>query len=268
MNSSWSLVQLQAQIYTEMRAGQGPVERLMPWLLDRRNLEGAWERVSGTDGANTPGVDGISCADVAKRPAVWLAELANDLLHGHYLPQPPRWVEVPKRTGSADKRRLGILAIRDRVVHAALKQVLEPILETSFMPASYGFRPGRSVPAALADAGYCMLDRERTSLRFPFAVHVDVKNCFDTIDHEQLLNQLRRHVGDEALIELVQTTLRAGGTTVRRWWRPSRMCGLSRAARCRRCCATCTCTPWMKRWRIWAIPRRGACRPCATPTIC
>src|SRR5204862_195561 len=79
------------------------------------------------------------------------AQLAA-LLAGRYQPAAPRWVEIPKSDPAKGTRRLGILTIADRIVHAALKQILEPILEPLFLPTSFGFRPGRSVAGALDEA--------------------------------------------------------------------------------------------------------------------
>lgn len=142
-----SLSELQAQVHAEVGAAGRPVKRLFPWVLDRRNLLAAWHKVRAADGANTPGPDGQTAADVDDQN-VWLARIADELCHGRYRPRPPRWVEVPKSPGSAATRRLGVLNLRDRVVHGAVKQVLEPVLEGTFHPRSFGYRPGRSVPGA------------------------------------------------------------------------------------------------------------------------
>src|SRR5207302_10049508 len=118
---------------------------------------------------------------------------------------------------------LGILTLRDRVVLAALKQVLEPVLDPVFLPSSFGFRPGRSVPAALAEACRLMRPRSDEPLPFTHAAHLDVADCFDTIDHRLLLAELTRHVSDTALMRLIEQFLQTGGTTVKRlWWKRSR----------------------------------------------
>src|SRR5207302_8526178 len=105
------LIRLQAQIFSEARTSGKPVRRLVPWLLDRRNVEAAFDRVRGADGANTPGVDGVTCADLQRRAATWLSRLADDLPHRRYQPQSIRWIDVPKHPGSTATRRLGILTI-------------------------------------------------------------------------------------------------------------------------------------------------------------
>jgi RNA-directed DNA polymerase len=197
----------------------------MPWVLDRRNLAAAWERVRGADGADTPGPDGLTCAGLRANAAAWLARLADDLYHGRYRPQPPRWVEVPKPDKPGATRRLGVLNVRDRVVQAALKQVLEPILEPAFSSNSFGFRPGRSTACALATAARLFSAGPGTGPQFPWAVPLDVTDCFPTIDHALLLSELSRHVADADVLRLVEDCARTGGTSAGRlWWQ--RTCGL------------------------------------------
>ncbi len=176
------LVALQAQLYREVR-NQRTVAQLMTWLLDRRNLEAAWERVRSADGADTPGIDGVTAGDIRCQGPSWLSQLADDLLHGRYRPSVPRWIDIPKPNRPGQFRRLGILTLRDRIVLAAIKQVLEPVLDPLFLPSSFGFRPGRSVPAALAEACRLMRPRLDEPLPFTHAAHLDVADCFDTIDH-------------------------------------------------------------------------------------
>jgi RNA-directed DNA polymerase len=219
-----ALLVLQRQLYQACRVRRQPIAHLMPWLLDRRNLEAAWERVRSADGARTPGRDGVICAEVAPRLGAWLTRLADELLRGTYRPDVPRLVEVPKdRPGGV--RRLGILTVRDRVVQAALKQVLEVVLEPTFLPTSFGFRPGRSVPAALDDVVRRLSIQAGPLPRFAAAVPLDVADCFDTVDHHLLLAGLNRHVADDAILALLARILKVGGATVGRlWWRHE--CGL------------------------------------------
>lgn len=213
MSPQRALVRLQAQLYREVKASGLPVKQLMTWLLDRRNLEAALDRVQDAPGADTPGPDGMTISDIRNRPETWLSRLGEDLYHGRFKPSPPRWIEVPKPNKPGAFRRLGILNLRDRVVQAAIKQVLEPVLEPIFLPSSFGFRPGRSVPAALQRALFLLTPRHGKQPPFPWAVHLDVADCFDTVDHALLLEALRRHVADEHFLKLVASIVDAGGTT-------------------------------------------------------
>jgi RNA-directed DNA polymerase len=96
-------------------------------------------------GANTPGIDGLTTADVERRLGVpgFLEDLRTALKEGSFRPLPVRERRIPKPGGSGKLRKLGIHVIADRVVEAALKLVLEPIFEADFLPVSFGFRPKR-----------------------------------------------------------------------------------------------------------------------------
>ncbi|KAA8946873.1 MAG: group II intron reverse transcriptase/maturase, partial [Mycobacterium sp.] len=106
----------------------------------------AWERVRKNKGA--AGVDRVTLVAVEDYGVDRMVrELRRDLREGVYRPAPARRVEIDKPQGG--KRPLGIPTVRDRVVQAAAKIVLEPIFEADFLPCSYGFRPRRSATMAM-----------------------------------------------------------------------------------------------------------------------
>jgi group II intron reverse transcriptase/maturase len=219
---SKALLGLQARLYRDARAEAGAVTHLLGHVVDRRNLDAAWQRVADADGADTPGPDGSTCAAVRPQLPGWLDRLADELAHGRYRPQAPRVVEIPKPNRPGEGRRLGVLTVRDRVVQTALKQVLEPVLEPRFCTDSFGFRPGRSVAAALDTAVRLLGNFDGTAAAFTFALPIDVADCFDTIDHGLLRAGLAARVGDPAVLRLTDDVLAVNGTTVGRlWWRRS-----------------------------------------------
>ncbi|MGH8525352.1 MAG: reverse transcriptase domain-containing protein, partial [Gammaproteobacteria bacterium] len=110
-------------------------------------LAAAWERVKANRGA--AGVDGQSVAAFAGHAERYLTELARELKEGRYRPQPVKRVEIPK--GPKQTRPLGIPAVKDRIVQTAVKMVIEPIFEATFLDTSYGFRPQRSAKEALRE---------------------------------------------------------------------------------------------------------------------
>jgi len=220
MNEDKALVGLQRQIYRETRHCHRPLPQILPWLVDRRNLDGAWKRVCDASGAKTPGPDGLTTCDLTRRKDRWLTELAAQLYKGRYRPSPPRWVEVPKEHGPGT-RQLGILNVADRVVQAALKQVLEPILEPGFSPDSFGFRPGRSVPAALDVAVQALNGTPSQPAPFPYLVKLDVADCFGTINHQVLKTRLREHIGDEQALLLLDHIIQACIVRQPTFWRPA-----------------------------------------------
>ena len=117
-----------------------------------------WVRVRGNKGARTAGVDGRTAVSIeARGVGEFLGALRDCLKDRSFCPLPSRERLIPK-PGTAKRRRLGISTIRDRVVQASLKLVLEPIFEADFHPCSYGFRRIRSSavnspPSTSATAG-------------------------------------------------------------------------------------------------------------------
>jgi RNA-directed DNA polymerase len=106
-----------------------------------------WRRVRGNKGARSAGVDGETAyyVESVRGEEAFLAELRASLKDRSFRPLPVRERMIPK-PGTTKRRRLGIATVRDRVVQAALKLVLEPVWEADFRPCSYGFRPGTSRP--------------------------------------------------------------------------------------------------------------------------
>jgi RNA-directed DNA polymerase len=113
-------------------------------VVDPAFLAMAWTRVRENKGAKTAGIDGATAWSIENSEqgvAGFLAELRSSVMDRSFRPVPVRTVMIPKANGK--RRRLGIPTVRDRVVQASLKLVLEPILEADFDPCSYGLRPER-----------------------------------------------------------------------------------------------------------------------------
>ena len=165
----------------------------------------AWDRVRGNKGARTAGVDGQSVhyveADVGVE--VFLDGLRTEIKDRTFHPLPVRERMIPK-PGTTKRRRLGIAAVRDRVVQASLKLVLEPIFEADFHPCSYGFRPQRRAHDAVAEV------RHFTARSYEWIVEGDIKACFDEISHPALIDRVRMRVGDKRVLALVKAFLKAG----------------------------------------------------------
>jgi retron-type reverse transcriptase len=163
-----------------------------------------WRRVRGNKGARSAGVDGQTAYHVERErgEAVFLAELRAELKARTFAPLPVRERMIPKPGGK--QRRLGIATVRDRVVQAALKLVLEPILEADFQPCSYGFRPGRRAQDAIAEIHLF------TSHAYQWVLEADITACFDEISHAGITSRLRRRIGDRRVLALVKAFLKAG----------------------------------------------------------
>jgi RNA-directed DNA polymerase len=167
----------------------------------------AWERVAGNTGARTAGVDRFTVDDVAQRVGVdaFLNDIREQLRQRTFRPLPVRERKIPKFGGKL--RKLGIPTVRDRVVQAALKLVLEPIFETDFLPVSYGFRPRRRAHDAIAEIHFY------GRLGYRQVLDADIEACFDSIDHAALMDRVRRRVTDKRVLALVKAFCKAGVLT-------------------------------------------------------
>jgi RNA-directed DNA polymerase len=162
----------------------------------------AWANVRRNNGA--AGIDRITLSDVEEYGVDRLLdELATDLQHRRWQPLPARRVFIPK-PGSQEKRPLSIPAVRDRIVQAALKLVLEPIFEADMAPCSFGFRPKRSVHDALQ----VLLDQAWRGKRW--VVETDIAACFEAIPHSRLIQAVEERVSDQSVLKLLRVMLRAG----------------------------------------------------------
>ena len=111
-------------------------------------------------------------------------------------PLPVKERMIPKTSGKL--RRLGIPAVRDRIVQASLKLVLEPIFEADFHPCSYEFRPSRRPHDAIAEIH--ML----ASNRYEWVLEGDIEACFDEISHPALMDRIRDRIGDKRVVALIK----------------------------------------------------------------
>jgi len=162
----------------------------------------AWVAVRRNNGA--PGIDKTTLADVEEYGvARLLGELASDLKDGSWRPLPARKVLIPK-PGSSERRPLAIAAVRDRIVQAAVKIVLEPVFEADFLPCSFGFRPKRSAHDALQ----VLIDESWQGRRW--VVETDIASCFSAIPHDKLMQAVEERISDQGVLKLLRAMLRAG----------------------------------------------------------
>lgn len=159
---------------------------------------------AGNKGARSAGVDGLTATAVEMRYGLdeFLSELRGDLKSGAFVPVPVRERMIPKANGKL--RRLGIPTVRDRVVQAALKLVLEPIFGAVFQPCSYGFRPNRRAQDAIAEIHFY------GTHKYESVLEADITACFDEIDHVALMGRARNRIGDTRVLRLVKAFLKAG----------------------------------------------------------
>jgi group II intron reverse transcriptase/maturase len=194
---------LQHALYRAAKADPGRRFHALRDKVFRRDvLWRAWVAVYRNNGA--PGIDQTTLAMVEEYGVTRLLdEVAVELRTGVYRPLPARRAFIPK-PGSAERRPLSIPSVRDRVVQAALKLVLEPVFEADFAPCSFGFRPKRSQHDALQ----VVIDEAWRGRRW--VVETDIADCFSAIPHEELMRAVEERVCDQAVLKLLRAILCAG----------------------------------------------------------
>jgi len=172
---------------------------------------GAWE-VIRNDGA--PGVDHRSCEQLEDELGVEVELMGRRLREGTYRPQPVKrvWIEKP---GQKEKRPLGIPTVRDRMVQATIRMVIEPIFEAEFVEHSYGFRPGRGAQQALERVEKLLKEGQT------WVVDADIKGYFDNIPQDRLMALVRERISDGKLLALIEAFLQQGVMESGRGWQPT-----------------------------------------------
>ena len=195
---------LQHALYRAAKADPGRrFHALMDKVHRRDVLWRAWAAVRANNGA--PGIDKTTLAAVEEYGIDrLLEEVAGELAQGRYRPLPARRVHIPKPGVKGERRPLSIPAVRDRIVQAALKIVLEPVFEADMLPCSFGFRPKRSAHDALQ----VLVDEHARGRRW--VVETDIAECFSAIPHEELMRAVEERVCDQGVLKLLRAILRAG----------------------------------------------------------
>lgn len=180
---------------------RGGANDLLERILDRNNLNRAYKQVKRNHGA--PGIDGMSVEEALAWLRKHKEELLQSIREGRYQPNPVRRKAIPKPDGSG-VRKLGIPTVIDRIVQQAIAQQIQPIYEPLFSDGSYGYRPGRSAPQAMEKV------KEYAQQGYTHAVTVDLSKYFDTLNHELLMNLLRKQIQDKRVLALIKKYLKSG----------------------------------------------------------
>lgn len=170
-------------------------------LLNKERLHKGFKKVWKAKGA--AGIDGQSLSDFASNLSKQLDQLLLELKSKQYTPQAVKRVETLKDDGGV--RLLGIPTVRDRVVQQTLKDLLDPIFDVQFHPSSFGYRPKRSAHDAINKATMFI---RRYGLQH--VVDMDLSKCFDRLDHEIILESIKRRVTDGSVLELIKEFLKSG----------------------------------------------------------
>lgn len=194
---AWTVRMLTA---LEQRVKGAPWFRLFDKVFSERNLWAAFQQVARNDGA--AGVDHVTTSEFERQLPDSIWELSDLIKSGRFTPQAIRRVHIPK-PGTRETRPLGIPTVRDRVVQAAIVNVIEPIFERDFAEQSYGFRPGRGCKDALRRVDQLLQQG------YVHVVDADLKGYFDSIPHDRLMARVEAKISDGSVLRLIESFLKA-----------------------------------------------------------
>jgi RNA-directed DNA polymerase len=173
---------------------------LLEQMVAAANMRAALKRVEQNKGA--AGVDEMTVKQLRPFLLTHWPSLKEALLSGTYRPLPVKRVEIPKPTGGI--RSLGIPSVVDRLIQQAMLQVLTPLFDPHFSPASYGFRPGKRGHDAVRQA------REYVREGYGWVVDIDLEKFFDRVQHDMLMARVAGRVSDKRVLRLIRRFLESG----------------------------------------------------------
>ena len=176
-------------IFEEKQKTQ-PIETLQVWE--------AFKQVRA--GGKSPGVDGITIETVERNPRKYLYPVWLRMASGSYFPKPVRQAMIPKTDGT--KRALGIPTVVDRVAQMVVTKKLEKLVDKHFSACSFGYRPEISAHDAIER---CRIN----CLRHSWAIDLDIKGFFDNIDHELMMQAVKRFTKEKYILLYVERWLKA-----------------------------------------------------------
>ncbi|MEK3988420.1 group II intron reverse transcriptase/maturase [Robertmurraya sp. FSL R5-0851] len=164
------------------------------------NLQSAFYQVRKNKGA--PGIDKVTIEDYERDLESNLEALQKRLKEKTYRTKPVKRRYIPKDNGKV--RPLGIPTVEDRIVQAAVRNIIEPIFEEEFLPCSFGFRPEISAHMALDQVS------DYLNQGYVHVVDADLQSYFDTIPHDKLIQRIRKRITDGSILSLIRQFLTAG----------------------------------------------------------
>ena len=163
----------------------------------------AWNTVKAKGSAG--GVDGVSIQEFEKEKRKEIPKLAEELKAGTWKPQPYMEIEVAKTKNPDEMRKLGMTAVRDKIVQHAIKSIIEPRYEKIFLGNSYGYRPGKGATKAIRRV---LAECHKT--QYKYVLRLDIDNFFDSIDHDILQKRLIATGTDAEIVRLIMLCVKMG----------------------------------------------------------
>lgn len=164
-------------------------------------LFSAWKQVKSKN--STGGIDGLSILDFEDKIDVYLKQMQNDLISGTWNPEPYLRIEIKKN--ETEKRKLGLLSIKDKIVQQGIRSLIEPTFERMFLGNSYGYRPQKGHLKAVRRT-----INEFGANKNSWVVQLDIDNYFDTINHDILFSRLQSVINDKEILRLIELSVKMG----------------------------------------------------------
>ncbi|MCX8027986.1 MAG: CRISPR-associated endonuclease Cas1 [Thermodesulfovibrionales bacterium] len=172
-------------------------------ICNPENLTFAWRYVRKKGSAG--GIDGVDIAEFDKASSDYILELSEELATGKYNPEPYYKIDVPKRIGSSEKRTLGLLTIKDKIVQQTVRNVIEPLFEKQFLDVSYGYRPDKGPLKAVKRVRHMITSEKRHWITV-----CDIDKFFDTLNHEKLFELIEKTIYEKEVLHLLRLWVKMG----------------------------------------------------------
>jgi group II intron reverse transcriptase/maturase/CRISPR-associated endonuclease Cas1 len=186
------------------------VGALLEQVCSPDHLRGAWLRVERRGASG--GFDAVSVTDFAARAEYHLERLAEDLRCGTYSPEPLVAFPIPKPNHPGETRELRMPAVRDKIAQEAVRSLIAPVLEKTFVNCSYAYRPGKGPRKAIGRVEDYIHRGNR------WVACGDIDRFFDTMDHDLALRALAEQFRDPELLRLIALWMRSGAVDGRGEW--------------------------------------------------
>lgn len=169
-------------------------------ILDRQNMETAWEQVRARKGV--PGLDGVTLERWGRNWEANIERLRSQVRTNTYHPGRPKRIRIHKKGGGY--RELALLNVTDKVLQRAVLNHLDPEFDRRFLGCSHGYRSNHSTATAIQQ----VLNHRDCGL--VWVLDADIQSCFDSIDHTLLMERVKRVVSDWTVLNLMEQWLKAG----------------------------------------------------------
>lgn len=175
--------------------------QLFTRLCRKDALAEAWTTVKSRNSAG--GIDGVTIKDFDEKSEKYLSEILTELKSGRWSPRPYLGISIPKKNN--ERRQLGLLSVKDKIVQTAIKNIVEPKFERLFYSNSYGYRPNKGHNKAIRRTFDECKNKKRK-----YVLKLDIDNYFDSIDHEILTPRLHALISDEEVVRLIMLCIKMG----------------------------------------------------------